>query len=210
MATVTYESFLPEVMLSADQVPQMIALNAIRNTCIDFCIDSSFWQATQTAVLLSSSDFPYTHVPPAGANVSRVLSVVVEGSPFPIPPTNIDELDAKVPEWRTKTGTPVAYFQTGANDIVLFPLPNKPMNVTFRVAYAPTRTSTAVVDTVYEYFQEDIVAGALSRLFAIPNKPWTNPNLVGINADRFAQAKRQAAIDASRSFNRGPLSVRMR
>ena len=44
MTAVSYEVFLPEVMPYVHDVPEIVAVQAIRNACIEFCEETHYLQ----------------------------------------------------------------------------------------------------------------------------------------------------------------------
>ena len=42
MTAVSYEVFLPEVMPYVHDVPEIVAVQAIRNACIEFCEETQY------------------------------------------------------------------------------------------------------------------------------------------------------------------------
>jgi hypothetical protein len=210
MATVAYTAWLPEVMPDAPDCPEVVALNAIRNAAIEFCNETLYWQADIGAVALTDALLPYTIAPPASTVVAQVMVASLLGRPLAV--TNIQELDNRVVNWREAEGQPRAVFQPDPGVLDLYPRPagTDSYDVFIRVALAPTRASTTVDDRLHIGYLEDIAAGALSRLLAMPNRPWSNTEGARYYGSTFASAKVEAAIEATKSFGRGELMVQMR
>ena len=205
-----YTAWLPEVMPEVSDCPEPMAVNAIRNACIEFCTQTLYWQDDLAALALETADLPYTLVVPAGSSVAQIMSVVLLG--VPLVSTTLDELNSRVLGWRDTTGQPRAYFQPQPGVIDFYPRPEGTTEYTFliRVAFTPTRASTTVSDLIYEDYLEDIAAGALSRLLAVPNRPWTNTEAAKYYDGVFNSAKVDGAVQASKQYGRNTQQVQMR
>jgi hypothetical protein len=209
MTTVAFTQFLPDVLPYVIGCPEPLAVNAIRNACIDFCASTMYWQETQDPVSISAAAMPYDFDAPTGANVIQPMALTVGG--FTILPKSADWLDANIYNWREQTAdTPSYYYQPNANQFVLVPAPLAPVTVTVRAAYVPLRDGTVIDTTVYEYYLETITAGALARLCAVPGQTWSNPALAEMKKREFASGVTSATIEANKSYDRAGLRVRMR
>lgn len=209
MAAVNYSVFLSEVLPFVQGCPDPIAINAVRNSAIEFCASTMYWQETQDVVTLQASDFPYDMPAPTGARVIQPLSVIVNG--VPIDPKTIDLLDGTSPNWRTAVaGTPGNYFQPNPDQLTLVPEVQDTVDLILRVAYCPLRNSTTIEGWVYQNYLEGIAAGALARLMAIPSQSWSNATLAQYYLKLFGAAVNDATIEASKAFTRGSLQVKFR
>jgi len=210
VATVPFTDWLPFVLPHAVGVPDLLATKSIQSACIDFCNQTNWWQGTLGPITLSTANVPYTFVPPTGATVAQIMSAIYKG--IPLAHTNIDELTNKVLNWRDHTGDPRAVFQEQPGIASLYPAPavGGSYDVTFRVSYAPLRASTTIDQQVFEAFQDEIAAGALGILFAMPQKPWTDMDMAKAYSAAFTNAKVLGAIQASRSYGRQGQQIQMR
>jgi hypothetical protein len=169
-----------------------------------------YWQFDIGVVAVTAAVLPYTLVPPVNTIVSQVMVASLLGRPLTV--TNIQELDNRVVSWRDATGQPRAVFQPDPGVVDFYPRPagTDSYDVFIRVALAPTRTSTDVDERLSVSYLEDIAAGALSRLLAMPNRPWSNTEGARYYGSVFASAKVDAAIEATKSYGRGELMVQLR
>jgi hypothetical protein len=190
--------------------PEPLALNAIRNAAIDFCTQTLWLQEDYGVVAVTAATLPFTLVPPAGLSVAQIMVGVMNG--IPLVSTTIDELDSRVLGWRDARQQPRAYFQPAPGVIDFYPRPagTDSHDVFLRVAYAPTRTSTSVTDRLYDDYVEDIAAGAIARLMAIPGRPWTNAEAGKYYDGIFKSAKVKGAIEAAKSYGRNSQQIQMR
>lgn len=77
------------------------------------------------------------------------------------------------------------------------------------VVLVPTRGSTLLPDALVEEFFDALIAGAKYRLQLVPAKPWTNPELAGVNRTIFARGVARAKREAL-SSGWQPLRVQQR
>lgn len=210
MATTAFTAWLPEVLPSAPECPEVVAVNAIRNAVIEFCYATNWWQGDYGTTAITAAILPYSFTVAASGMVAQVLVATYDGLPLAI--TSIEELDAKVVGWRTATGQIRAVFQPTPGIVDFYPRPagTDSYNIFMRVSYAPLRAATTVDSTVYEAYLEEIAAGALARLLMVPNKSWTNEQAAAQYDSTFKSAKVQGAIEASRSYGRASRQIQMR
>ena len=209
MTTVAFTQFLPEVMPSVHGCSDILAINAIRNACIEFCTSTMYWQETQDPISLAAGDLPYDFEAPSGANVIQPMAITIGGRP--ILPKSADWLDANIYDWRNQVAdSPTYFYQPNANQMVLVPAPTAAVTVTIRCAYIPARDGSVVDITLYEYYLEAIAAGALARLCSLPGQAWSNPQLADFKKREMASAITAATIEANKSYDRAGMRVQMR
>ena len=207
MATTAFTVWLPEVMPSVLACPEVLAVNAIRNACIEFCNATNWWQGDYGTTAITTAQLPFSFTVANSAAVAQILVATIDGLPLAI--TNVDELDSKVVGWRDATGQPRAVFQPTPGVVDFYPRPagTDSYDIFMRVAYTPLRAATTVDSTVYESYLEEIAAGALSRLTTVPGTPWANEKAAAMYDNTFKSAKVQAGIEASRSYGRAAKRV---
>jgi hypothetical protein len=208
MATTAFTAFLPEILPQLPACSDLIAVNAVRNACIDFCTGSLFWNETLDPVTVTDTDFPYDLEAPSGARVVSVMSVAVDGKS--ISPVFLDALE-KVTNWRTATASaPTAFCQPNPSQMFLYPRLDVPVSMVVRAAFAPSRTATNVDSLVYNEYLEEIAAGAMGKLMKMPGQPWSNPETGVYYSDMFEKAITDAASRVNKSFSRSDVAVAMR
>ena len=208
MATVSYELFLPEVMPLVIGCPEIVALNAIRNSAVEFCDRSAVWNELQDSVAVTSADFPFDLEAPAGAKVSEILDVSFNSKS--VRPLIPDQWDVLAPGWRAEVGSLVVhYYGINSNQIGTYPVLDDTLDTTMqmRVAYAPTRASTKIDDAIYQDWLEQIAAGALSRLLLMAGQQWANAQLATYYSGVFERGVADARVAAMKSFSNGSMAV---
>lgn len=201
MTTASFELLLPEVAPFVRGAPQLTILNAIRNAVIEFCWETLLWQETQT-IQAAVTDYPLKLDAPNGAEIAKVLTVVCGKT---VPPTSVDELDAKLgnTDWRSRTGTPPqAYYQEHPDYLLFYPNPDAALILKVRLAYVPSLTSTGVEQFIYRNNHEGLAAGALAKLHAMPGMLWANPAVVGFYLAKFNSVKGTGRVLANQAFGR--------
>jgi hypothetical protein len=192
--TVAYDKFLTEVMPFVPNVPEFVAINAIRNACIEFCTETRYVQVDHDP-LTGVKDIPNYQIdtPDDTAFVD-----VIEGwyNNVLLIPKSVDELSSiyRTLDWRTLDGNPAYITRVIQPEIILVPMPNAtlPNALTLRIALAPTRDSMTVDQKVWEHYAETIGKGARARLYMTPGQPYSNPGM-GM------QVRREFTLEMSRA-----------
>lgn len=198
MTAVSYEVFLPEVLPYVQDVPDSVAVQAIRNACIEFC--------TETHYLQENLD-PITGVIDVGeydldANDSNYKVVEIMqayyGDQLLIPKAQ-EELNQiyRTSNWEDLKGNPYYYYRPRVNLIRLVtkPVSTEANKLKIKAAIAPSRASTTVDSELFEVFLEYIAHGARARLYNTPNQPYYDP---------------KTAMDYTKRFNDNMAEVRTR
>lgn len=121
------------------------------------------------------------------------------GSTFVLPDSIV--ADAKRPAFCTMV-TPQRY--------IILPLPDAEETYELRMwlALKPTRAATEMDTQAFEELEDLIVWGALETLFAMPNKPWTNPDYAVHYGNKFRELQLEKRRRANLGHIRGSMSVR--
>lgn len=95
---------------------------------------------------------------------------------------------------------------------VILPLPDGEETYTTRMwmAIKPSRTATGMDSDAFNELEDLFVWGALETLFAMPNKPWTNPDYSVHYGAKFREGYLEKRRRANIGHVRGPMSVRSR
>jgi hypothetical protein len=206
-----YDRFLPWVTPYALNCPDPLAINAVRDACIEFC-DTTGWITYETdpqSILEDVSDYSFDL--PEDTTLARILELYVDD--VEMTPKSTDDLRAMYgTNWRTQTGSPHYYTQLNTDEVVLVPQPTATVvdDLKMTVVLKPTRTSTTVDDSVFEWWAETIAAGALMRLLSTAGQPWSNPTDAAARERTFRLGMSEAKRRRQASLTRGPLQVQMR
>lgn len=211
MALVTFDTFFPEVIPSVMGCPELVAFNAVRNTVIDFCNHTWFWQHTCFPQPGQAGVPDYEPDLPVNTKMVGIIDAWYDGKN--LHPKSEPEIRDIL--WRQMPldvqGEPNWYYSASMNEIILVPTPqvdSQFAGLEMIVACAPLRNSTTCVDTIYERFAEIIAQGAVGRLKGQVGQPWADPQ-AALLLDRLYQYGR-ANVKAlvQRNKTRGAMMIR--
>jgi hypothetical protein len=188
MTAVSYEVFLPEVMPYVHDVPEIVAVQAIRNACIEFCEETHYFQENLDPITgqanvglydLCATDSNYKVVEVMQAYYGDQLLI----------PKGQEELNQiyRTSNWEDLTGNPFYYFRTRAGEmrLVTKPVTTEANKLKVKAAIAPKRASLTVDEELFERFLEQISYGARARLYNTPNQPYYDPRTAMEYTKRF-------------------------
>jgi len=188
MTAVSYEAFLPEVLPYVQDVPEVVAVQAIRNACIQFCEETHYLQENLDAMTgiegigdydLEANDSNYKVVEIMQAYYGDQLLI----------PKAQEELNQiyRTSNWEDLKGNPYYYFLPRASvmRLVTKPIITEANKLKVKAAIAPKRSSTTVDDELFERFLEYIAHGARARLYNTPNQPYYDPKTAMEYTKRF-------------------------
>jgi hypothetical protein len=198
MTAVSYEVFLPEVLPYVQDVPDTVAVQAIRNACIEFCTETHYLQENLDPITGQEDVGEYD----LDANDSNYKVVEIMqayyGDQLLIPKAQ-EELNQiyRTSNWEDLTGNPYYYYRPRVSVIRLVtkPVITEANKLKIKAAVAPSRASTTVDSELFEVFLEYIAHGARARLYNTPNQPYYDP---------------KTAMDYTKRFNDNMAEVRTR
>lgn len=210
----SYDDFLPYVLPDLPGCAEIVAVQQIRNTVIDFCEKSLVVQVDLDPVTLLAGQADYDLEPPANRLVTKVIGLFYKNDL--LPPSAQDDVQRATfynPNAinADSRSNPTTWMQKDTKTFSVFPVPKDKENnaITIRAAIKPTRASTSCDDVIFEDYAEYIGAGAKARLMIVPNKSYTNPNLVMTQNQLYMQGVNMARQRASRGHTRANLRVKM-
>lgn len=205
-----YENFLPEVLPYARDCPEVVAINAVRNACIDFC-DQSLWLLYHhDPIDVVAGESTYELDLPDGTTTARILDAWYDSTP--LAPIGEDDLKSMFySDWRDALGEPRFYTHLDPSELVLAPIPQEDADeaLAMIVALRPTRDSVEVDDTLYERWAEWIGWGARARLHDIPAQPFTDPAMAMKARQMFQHGIGLAKIERNRGLTRHVAHVKL-
>lgn len=172
--TVPYDEFLPEVMQFCPDVAEHVAINAIRNTCIDFCTKTYYWQIQIPSISVVNGQANYVMPTPADTKVVGIMSAYYDTNLLIPQPADTLASIYRMGNWQEVQGSPQYYTQIIKPEIILVPYPYEDRSAVLdlRVAIAPTRDSTEITSEIYENFLDEIANGARAVLYGTPGQPY--------------------------------------
>lgn len=210
--------FRPNVAPWVQKCPTVQVDKAVTDAVIDFFRESRLLRATLTAIDAVAGIAEYSLANPSGMQISTIREARFSG--VKLDPTSEEQLDlnwkaiisAQVfdstdgdEDWRTMaTDAPGLYFQPAPNVIRLVGIPALDVAdaLVVSVSLYPTQAVTEIEDWIFNEYYEGIAAGAISRLMAIPNQPWSNLRLVTHYLEMFQQTAGEARSRALRGHSR--------
>ena len=212
MTITTYDQFLPEVVPYVRDVPEIVAVQAVRNSCIEFCEKTRYLQVDNDPVPLIGGQSNYSLDADTGYVVIDVIEAWVADQ-FLVP-KSVEELTRiyRGSDWRSMIGNPYYYYRTQMGSLNLVPTPQYSSSVTqsylkCRVAIAPSRSSTGVDSDIYERFIESIGFGARARLYGTVNQPYYDPQATLDYRKRFNDAIAEVRTRVNKGLSRASVAI---
>lgn len=200
-----YDFVLPDVR---GCVPEMANV-AIKNALIEFLERSHVWTFDQTTNLVTvalQSAYPLTDLP-AGTRVVQILNAYRDDDQ--LVPAQVGNLTGLYDRWQGEQGIPRYVLSNEEGELVLVPKPTtggEVITATASITYLPTVTSFE--DWIFNRFYRALVSGAKAELFAMKDKPWSNPDLSGKHMQDFEIAIGDASMAKVKGFTSAPLRSR--
>lgn len=199
--------FLPRLLPYLAGCPAPMAVQALLDSAVAFCEGSMAIRHridtfTQPAKLgLIDLDLP------AQQSVARVLALWADG--VKLSPTAVDNAPAP----SSQSGKPSTYYsQRSGSEFVLIlqPTPSAACQVVVDVALRPLYSATQVENDLFELWLPAVVAGAMSRLMAISDQPFTNLSMAMAQSAQADRLTAKARVEGSYGRVRGGFSARMK
>lgn len=209
MSTTSYEAFFPEVLPYVHDVPEFVALNAIRNACIEFCEKSDYIIYTHDPITILPRVNTYELDLPTGTTLSRLIAGWVGNLPLTF--KSEEDLQRIYPlDWRQMGGRPQYITQAVPEEVIICPFSDykMPSGMKLIASLKPTRASTTVDSLIYERWAEHIGFGARARLYDTPNQPYYDPSQAVKFRTWFESAIGEAKMERNRGLTRNVTRVR--
>lgn len=208
-----YTAFLPEVSPYATDCPQLVAVNAIRNACIEFCETTHFWQYLVPAFDATANVGDYTVTVPADTRLVVTREGWYLGTKL-IAKTQdeLQQIYRNLP-WTGQSGTPQFVTSIDPTQVRLVPYPNTTVTgaVVLMVAVAPTRASTTMSnDEIYNRYAELIALGTRARIHAIAGNSFYDMDTAEACKKKFNVGMAEVAAKVNRGLTRAGVKIRFR
>lgn len=199
MATVPYTQWQPFVQVYVPDCPKALIIEAIRQSCIEFCQYSRFWRKELDGFYTIATNSEYEVTTPTDSTVADILKIKVNKQP--LEPKTQDDLEVIYNEWREQNGKPKYFFMRDKANMVLVPIPDAAYHVRLLVSLKPTQTAQGVDQIIFEEYKDAIKHGALAYLMQMAEKSWSNPNLSVFHDAKFNDAINRAKSRADHGYN---------
>ena len=208
MAYLALETFLKEVLPYCPDLAEHVAVNAIRNSCMEFSRLTTIHRMDIAPIDGVATQSEYTIVVPVETQLATPIKIYYSG--IELKPRSEELLVAqyKYQDWTTITGQPAFFTQLNPGTIKIVPYPsvNYTGAITGRISLMPTRAAMNVYDDLYNRYSEEIALGARSRLHYTPGQPYFDPNMAEQCKQKFMDAigatKARANQGQTRSVSR--------
>lgn len=215
------------------KVSTLFVQQALEDTAIDFFDRTRCYQSELPPQDIVPNQAEYTITPPDGYVLIEPYEVRVNKR-F-IDPTSEDALDLQWEElrkgytyrlyhssvfggfdkenWRYAVATDPKFYYLSAKTgkLRLVGIPDTAYTgdagLIVAAAWKPKIGVTEVPDSVFDTYYRALVDGALAQLFAIPDKPWTNPTLAAFRSAKYEAAVGEAEAAIRRNHQRDNRTV---
>lgn len=211
MRRVSYEAFFPDVLPYVPDCPDLTALAAIRDACIEFCERSHYLRETLERDDIEAGEAEYTLACTPGYTVIMALSVTYKQTT--LLNTTSEFLESRYgSNWRERAGTPRYFVQERPDTIILTPIPDEDVTEGWyaTVAIKPSHDSSLIDERVLEHWHDAIGMGARARIHAIPNQPFFDQASADKFQSWFAAKCNEARIQTRQGIGRAPLRVKFK
>ena len=186
------ESLVPKVKREAPSCPSFIAIEELRNTITDFCINTDIYLADlslfQTVTGINEYESADLDIP-VGSELNHILDFFCEvgESTAQLSEKNLTRLEPKSLIGKPSlfdlygSGKPKYYSQKDQETILIAPTPNQNYSLYALYSLKPTATATTIPNIIVNEYQETIVHGALYRLQMMKDSPWSDVQAADLN-----------------------------
>lgn len=211
MSTVPYSDFLPDVLPYVVGVPEPVAVEAVRNACIEFCQRSNYYRYEVDEITPTVGEGRYDLSLPTDTQINQVLEVWYDGQRL-LAQSDKQLSSMYSTDWREVEGTPGFYTMLDQHELVLVPKPDTQIVDALKVIVAlkPSRDSIRVFDDLWEHHYETIACGAKARLTAMPGLPAYDMRVSAEHYRTFRNRISDAIRDVNKGHTTGTLAVRPR
>lgn len=200
--------FLPRLLIYTPACSEPLAEQALLDAAIDFCERSSVIRYTTDPIAVIENIVEYEICAPSNdQTVARVLKVFLNGEPIE---AIMAEVRTPVPEDPARpSGYSIIEDDCGLT-LRLNVIPDDAYTLSVELALRPAKTARKVDSRLYTRWMDAVVAGALSRLYAVPGQPFSDGGAAVYQASRAARMMNSARIEGSYGRVRGSMAVRSR
>lgn len=206
MAWAQFEAFLPEVLPYVRECPEIAAINAIRNTCIEFCEQSQFLRYQHDPITIAIGQAEYDLEVPAGYGVCAIIACNLGYRPL-VPKAEEELVRIAGPSWRTEPGSLSYIVQDTYDTVRVVAVPDQLQDdpLTLTLAIRPLRSAVKIDAVILERWSEVIGYGTRARLHDTPGQPYSDMEAAKRFRKWFQSGYGRAKIEANRGLGRGPI-----
>jgi hypothetical protein len=206
-----YDTLVRDVIMYAPHCPEAIATHAVKMTCIDFCRRTHWWRYTSDPIDLEADEKAYQVEVPNGTEPISVIAAWYNDTPlWPMGFSTKNRFQFR--NLDSMSGAPAAFSQDDPTQVVLSPVPqaSEVGVLVITTAIAPKRSANGADRDMMERYFDGLVHGALARVYAIPNQPFTSPDAALAREKMYRAETTKAKIDANKALTAASLRVQPR
>lgn len=207
-----YDLLVRDVVMYAPHCPEHVAMHAVKMTVIDFCRRTHWWKYTSDPIDLEANERSYQVEVPNGTEPISVVAAWYNDSP--LWPMGFSTKNRFQPErLDNMTGSrPFVFSHSDPTQIVLAPTPQQAEvgALVLTTAVAPKRSATGADKDMMERWFDGLTYGAMARVYAIPNQPFTNADAAVAREKMYREEATKAKIDANKALTTASLRVQPR
>lgn len=189
-----WDTFLPDVLPHCPGCPDLVAEDEIRNAAEEFLEKSYVWRYAASGMTTVQDQTDYTPTLPANARMVKLHEATLAGAVL-----DIDDIA------EGETGS--AYKACTPDMVIIRIGPDAPapdLAVKVRLSLSITKASTGLTDELYNAYSRQIAYGAVARICAHADKPYTNPQKSGTERARFLEEIDEAKYKKARGNSSAP------
>ena len=198
---------VPDVRVEIPDIPSFVAERQILRAARELCEEARCFRSNfDISTVADTSTVDLAGSIPNGTELVDVISLKPADGSGPVLPTTWKHLDENSTNWRTETAAVASHYVISANNVIrLYPIPTTTESAAYhiRVAVKPLLTATAIGALIVNKYDEVLTRGALARLYAMPNKTWTNFDLAAYHANYFNEGVLAARTEAADEYQTG-------
>lgn len=197
MALVDMSEFYTEIRTVAPSCPRPTVDRHLRNAAIRLCEEAKCHRVDLDPALIIANIGQVELDLPSGSRVHEVITASIDGQR--LEPTTPKLLSYRDPNW-AEPGRPYAYYLESPNTLRLAATPDaQGLWLDVNAAIKPTRTATQLDEYLVENFFDTIVAGALTNILMLPDRPFTDPGKAQMYGMAFSNGVQNAKRHGQRT-----------
>lgn len=214
------ESLVPKAKREAPNCPSFIILDELRNTLIDFCINTDIYMQDLTPFVVASNINQYDASDldiPGGTELNHIIDIFrtnSDSSTSQVSQKKLVPLKARAQIGSQSIfsvygkGRVEYYAQKDHETILVAPTPETTETLYALYSLKPTQTATSVPDIIANEYQEVIVHGALYRLQMMKDSPWSDLQAADLNKRMYDKGEALAVRKTKYGGVGAPLTVK--
>lgn len=174
-----WDQLLPLVLPFAPGCPDLIAEEEIRNAAEEFFDRSKAWRVWTADQDTIANQADYLPTLPANTRLVKLIAAKLDGLDL-----GIDDSEGDV-----STGLPLAAYTYDMANVTLWPAPTSAgQKLKVNLALTITSAATGLDDNLFNAYRLQIADGAIARLAAHEDKPYSNPGKAGMHGGKFNES----------------------